>query len=717
MVEKERHEDPAALEAFLTSSAEEAPELWRQLLKFHSDGDDHEAFVRTALKVSRFLPYDNGLNALALARAIDMGLFDFAGKIAEKLSRKQQKTPEFGLQLARLAYSTGDPEKCLRIVSQHIEPGNASPHAYGMALIALSALTRFDDAFEMLTDQNVGGPEIDWAIHKVLDELARGGHVHSQRDAAIEAVALARGDLYLETKTRLQLKAMDYQGATASLSKLLSVKPVSDEGLFLKANLGLLSGSWHEYREVFKQAIANPALDTALCTSIKNAQNALSALDAFYESPGIASQTDIQPDYKIPEAVLECCYLGGIKTMNAPESPQIDVGLVGATMAGGGAERVLLNAQIGFTQHTDVKSELWLYSADPAQHHNHYLREYGIDIETASDCRVLPGVDTLITPFSWLHADLSHNSQRVYSEILRRRPKVVHAWQDSTNLEVAVAGIAAGVERIVLHPHNLQPDLVHKIPIAPAFRRAYKALLQRPDIELVCCSKASLNDYMRWLEMQPNEHCHVVYNGLNWPAETTVGQRATEKANLRAAFGISPNAQVIGGVFRVVEIKRPELWLDVVLTMLRQDDLCHALLFGDGPKLHDLEEMAEQAGLRDRITFAGNVTNASEKIIAFDVLLHTSSTEALPTVILEALVGQVPVVAANVGGTGECLPTHDGRVLRLVDSARSDAFVAQISNLFDLPLCAQLLRDAATTVRRQFGVEKMVRDLQNIYEA
>ena len=62
-------------------------------------------------------------------------------------------------------------------------------------------------------------------------------------------------------------------------------------------------------------------------------------------------------------------------------------------------------------------------------------------------------------------------------------------------------------------------------------------------------------------------------------------------------------------------------------------------------------------GLQDRVHFLGFVDNARECLKAFDIFILTSRTEGLPYVLLEAGIAELPVIATEVGGIPEVLPS------------------------------------------------------------
>ena len=296
--------------------------------------------------------------------------------------------------------------------------------------------------------------------------------------------------------------------------------------------------------------------------------------------------------------------------------------------------------------------------------------------------------------------------------IARRRPAVLHGWQDGANLEIAMAGLMAGVPKILLHTHNMRADRVHRTKFARSYRRAYRALLRRPEIHLICVSEAALADYLDWLDIDCEERFHVVHNGLRWPKPMNFAEREARRQAIRADFGFESDDRIVGGIFRFYAIKRPQLWIEVAAQLARRDPRVRFLLFGDGPECEKAKFHADRLGVADKIRFAGIVAHAGALSIAFDALLLTSESEGLPTVILEAQGNGVPVVASDVGGVRECIwPGHAA----LVPSSDPAAFVATLSEMLDRPRDPARTEMCITGIRETFSIAAMTARLEAIY--
>ena len=81
------------------------------------------------------------------------------------------------------------------------------------------------------------------------------------------------------------------------------------------------------------------------------------------------------------------------------------------------------------------------------------------------------------------------------------------------------------------------------------------------------------------------------------------------------------------------------------------------IIVGEGPLCGQLETVARECGVTDRVRFTGALAPpmVREHYRAADVLILASQSEGMPNVVLEALACGTPVIATDVGGVSEIL--------------------------------------------------------------
>ncbi len=609
----------------------------------------------------------------------------------------------FRQQSARLAVARGQWAAAAGICEQLLQVNADDPITVGLLLSAWAEMGEFQKALARVAS---GPPQLltaDWALERLFAALNSQDKTGLELAAALRCAAQlpGRGKLWTARMRRL---AGDYAEAEKLLVPLARSRAAPPEAHHELALARLHLPTWHQHIDDYKAMIAAPETPPAITAQLQRAVSLHGILSSAYRRGGRCA-----PDFRLPDSFLEVVFETARNPMYAPEEAR--VALVGATMAAGGAERVLGSAFVGLRSSGTFNAEMWLYSRDAALNHDFFLREMDIDRQHPESCLELR-FDAAPEPFAFLPPGPAHNARAVHAMILQRRPAVLHAWQDTTNLECAFAGVLAGVPKIILHPHNMRPELVHKAPIAASLRRGYLALLQRDDVHMVFVSEASERDYLDWLGHSDRSRCHVVYNGFELPRKLSPEARRRARRELRRELGIAEAATVVGGVFRFHKVKRPKLWLDTARAVLRQRPNVVFVIFGDGPEFEDARKHAEKLGISRNVKFAGRVTAADEKIIAFDLLLHTSETEGLPTVLIEAQAVGVPVVAFGTGGVAECVHP-DFSIVCKGDGV--EEISAAVLKMMKHPPEPKIAAAASRDIRRRFSRETMVARLEDIY--
>ena len=147
------------------------------------------------------------------------------------------------------------------------------------------------------------------------------------------------------------------------------------------------------------------------------------------------------------------------------------------------------------------------------------------------------------------------------------------------------------------------------------------------------------------------ENLSLIPNGV----DTDRYRPATARNLLRDRLKLPAGARLLGFVGRLSPEKGPDKFV------LAADRICsarpdvHVALVGEGPERPMLEEMIARSEFGDRIHLAGAWPSTEEIYPAFDMLLQTSRSEAMPLALMEAMACGLPVVALAVGGVAEII--------------------------------------------------------------
>jgi teichuronic acid biosynthesis glycosyltransferase TuaC len=132
-----------------------------------------------------------------------------------------------------------------------------------------------------------------------------------------------------------------------------------------------------------------------------------------------------------------------------------------------------------------------------------------------------------------------------------------------------------------------------------------------------------------------------------------------DKEQARAALGLTRFTLLSVGV---LEARKAHDLVIMAMPKLPGVDL---LIAGTGPERRNLEQLAVEQGVADRVRFLGGVpqTELRNYYNAVDVMVLASSREGWANVLLESMACGTPVVASNVWGTPEVVGAPEAGVL------------------------------------------------------
>lgn len=170
---------------------------------------------------------------------------------------------------------------------------------------------------------------------------------------------------------------------------------------------------------------------------------------------------------------------------------------------------------------------------------------------------------------------------------------------------------------------------------------------------------------------------------------------AARRRRARAELGLPADATVVGAVGRLTYQKAPDDFLAALRALGRPG--VTGVWVGDG-------ELAGQVAARaaslpgSQVLLAGQRSNVPDLLPAFDVFALPSRYEGLPTVVVEAMVCGIPVVATAVNAVGDVvIPGETGL---LVPPGRPELLAEAVGFLLDTPAAAARM---AATARDRLG--------------
>ena len=204
----------------------------------------------------------------------------------------------------------------------------------------------------------------------------------------------------------------------------------------------------------------------------------------------------------------------------------------------------------------------------------------------------------------------------------------------------------------------------------------------------------------------------VIANGVN-PQRLQVDPARV--ASHRQRLGATADAPVVGILANLTPAKDHQSFLRAAAVIAEHQPDARFAVVGDGPLRSDLEALARQLGLQERVTFFGFQSRVADFLGLFSVLVSSSrDNEGHSNSILEAMALGVPVVATDIGGNRELV--QQGRTGLLVPGGQHQALSSAVLTVLRSSDLAHTLRaNARAMIDERFTLERMVGSYEHLY--
>ncbi|MEC5396968.1 glycosyltransferase [Uliginosibacterium sp. H1] len=232
-------------------------------------------------------------------------------------------------------------------------------------------------------------------------------------------------------------------------------------------------------------------------------------------------------------------------------------------------------------------------------------------------------------------------------------PDLLLGWMYHGNLAAAV--LAGALPRSPKLPLawaiRATPDHAHSHSLfTGGVIQASRLFLRKVDLILNVSSRSAALMQSRY--GYPAARTVVLPNGVD---TARFAPQALARAVVRAELGLSPATPLFGMVARWHPVKNHALFVRAAARCVQAIPAAQFVLVGEGCETanFDLLDLLDAAGMRDRFHLVGAQRDVERWNAAFDVAVLSSSSEAFPNVLVEAMSCGTPVVSTDVGDARE----------------------------------------------------------------
>jgi glycosyltransferase involved in cell wall biosynthesis len=329
---------------------------------------------------------------------------------------------------------------------------------------------------------------------------------------------------------------------------------------------------------------------------------------------------------------------------------------------------------------------------------------------------------------------------KVYRLMLREQPDIVHTHTAKAGAVGRVAGmmyrwltpsVLVGKTRRCRFVHTYHGHVFHSY-YGPGKTRMFLAierLLARAVTDrIVVISEQQRQEINGRFLVGRSDQFEVIPLGLDLNIFSDWQNR---REKVRSELHATDDELLVGIVGRLTEVKNHEMFLRSAARFkkIAATETFTArvrfVIIGDGRLRSSLETKTSELGLTDDVIFLGTRNDPENFYPALDVVALTSVNEGTPLTLIEAMANERPVIASAVGGVVDLLGPRvadaDGYTIceRGISFSSNDdeGFANGLRRLLsDAALRARISAAGGDFVRANYGKDRLIRDISNLYE-
>lgn len=185
-----------------------------------------------------------------------------------------------------------------------------------------------------------------------------------------------------------------------------------------------------------------------------------------------------------------------------------------------------------------------------------------------------------------------------------------------------------------------------------------------------------------------------------------------DKAALRQSIGIPEDGILVLAIGEMIPRKNHEVIIRAIAKTGNRN--LYFVICGKGPLKGELQQLADNLGIGDRVKFLGFRKDIPELCNVADISAFPSRIEGLGLVGIETMAAGVPLVSSNVHGILDYV--KDGVTGYAIDPEDVDGFAKAIEKLAKSKKLRESMRDACIKAVEPFDIQNALRIMWNIYD-
>ena len=295
--------------------------------------------------------------------------------------------------------------------------------------------------------------------------------------------------------------------------------------------------------------------------------------------------------------------------------------------------------------------------------------------------------------------------KELYKTFHRQKPDLLETHLFWSRFLGGAAGRLAGVRRII---GIQQGELYYQ---GWTYQLAHRLVFLLAD-KITTCSFALSKEIIRQQHI-PARKLLVVHNAIEINELIPI----RNISDLRRKFNLADNEIVVGSVGTLGRgvVKGMDYLIRAVGEVVKIHPHIKLLIVGDGELKKDLENLARDLGLTEKVIFLGLRRDVPDFLEAIDIFALASPFEPFGIAVIEAMMMKKPVIGSNSGGIPEIVDDNINGLL--VPPRNHQAFARAIIRLIENPELRKQLGEAARKkVIEKFSIQEYIKKMEELYK-
>lgn len=287
------------------------------------------------------------------------------------------------------------------------------------------------------------------------------------------------------------------------------------------------------------------------------------------------------------------------------------------------------------------------------------------------------------------------------------KPDIIHV-QRSHDLSVLTAALKTTRNKTPLvFTRRMESRLKKKSPL-------HRIIYSRVD-RAWCVSSFVRNNFLATSPMKP-EKVFVMNNGIDL---RIFSSERFNKSEMRAAYGIPQDAQVVGMTGRISPMKGHADFIHAAEMLLKSEKeklffvMAGGASVGEDAFAQEIYTLAAHCLPKDSYVFISHQPDLAGLLSTLDVYVFPSHRESFGNVLLEAMAMQLPIVSVNAGGVTDMITSGDNALC--VRPQHPDEIFSSVQKLLNNNVLSSQLSLDARKRALDFSSEKFLDNLIKEY--